>query len=148
MNIKWWLESCKIELTWYWNRKASITKIIGTWGTSKGSFNIIWEDIDIPSVLVLCSNIWVLVLYRGLYPTSLFWRKTSRALTYGFEDDNEMSVGKLPSVARWRSKPKGSDHIDATAWGSGMETTSPAEQKPQKNSVQKLSIKVQMQAMS
>lgn len=43
----------------------------------------------------------------------------------GLEDELGTHVAEVPSVAFWRSKPNGRDHIDAMVEESGMDITSP-----------------------
>lgn len=46
-------------------------------------------------------------------------------LSKGLEDELGTHVAEVPSVACWRSKPNGRDHIDVMVEESGTDITSP-----------------------
>lgn len=53
----------------------------------------------------------------------------SRVLSKGLVDEKGMHDGIFASTSCWSNKPKGRGHIDVIVRGSGIDTTSPIEQK-------------------
>lgn len=102
-------------------------------GSSNGSLRIRWEDMYGISLLLRSCVPGEWKFCGELFPTSFFWRSISRELRMGLTEENGTCEAGFTSVACWRSRPYGRDHIDLTVRGSGTDTTSPVANNCQRS---------------